>query len=163
MMSQISLPTGTGGLQLEKSESFYEIFSRCIAVSSKTSGFHLICSKKKFLDIVAKADYELRRHYPNIKGHSAVKWAGHLCSAIHHVRPIQFSSDGHPKPTQKPDIEFILNCDIAITFAIELIEKDYRSILYEKQKIKDGEPVFSPRSEFFELLRNTLYTVPYTV
>ncbi|MDI9349402.1 MAG: hypothetical protein QM537_05315 [Candidatus Symbiobacter sp.] len=164
-MTQNGQPSGSSGeeLKLKRPESFYEIFIQCVEIISRDSGFNLTCNPKLFKSIVTGVEFELRRHYPNIKGHSAVKWAAHLCSAIHHVRPVHFSLEQYPEPTQTPEREFQLNSEIGITFAIQLMEREYRMLLLEKQRIKQDEIVFAQRSEFLELLNQTFFKVPYTI
>ena len=145
---------------LEIDSTLYHMFKNCLDKFGKAREIALDYDPvltKNIIDAVAK---EIRQHYPNIPGTSGVKWAGHLCSAIHHQRPI-LMKDMHRNNSAK--YEFFLNAEFALIIAIEIIQRSYLGKINHNKEIKlRKSAVFDPRPEFYELIRSTLNTHLYT-
>ena len=151
---------GNGGvLVLDKAMMLVEIFDAC-SNKFKDKGVSLSYSIKEITNIIHSVSQDLRRHYPHIEGISGVKWAGFLCSAIHHKRPLYISTKD---PDNSPQNEYQLNTEIAISWAIEIIERSYKSMLVEQKRITESEQVFAIRETFSDFIREALRNAPYSI
>ncbi|MDI9408370.1 MAG: hypothetical protein QM523_03905 [Candidatus Pacebacteria bacterium] len=89
---------------------------------AKTKKISLVVTPSEFLDMMGVVVDELRSHYPNIQGHSGVKWAGHIAAAIAEQNIVKFAGThkyNNPHNLQK------INAQIAIIFAFSLLNKAY--------------------------------------
>ena len=163
-MSQIDSRAGQSAgneLVLNNQDNLHMMFQASLKRFAEYNKLELIYDDKAVKNLILGVGKEIRRNYPNIPGTSGVKWAGHLCSAIHHQRPI-LMKDMHRNTS--PQSEFSLNAEFAFIFAIEIIQKSYLGKINHNKEIEHTKSVvFETRSAFDELIRSTLITHFYAL
>ena len=107
----------------------------------------------EFDNLMFKVIDELRYHYPNIRDHSRVKWAGHVAAAIADRNPFKFV--GYHKFNDPHNLQ-IINSKIAIAFAFSLLNFAYYDKIIKAKYNTNGKHVMNMKYSISENLVSTL-------
>lgn len=141
-------------------EDLQDMFNKTVNRAWDKLRIELTYDHRRISNLFEQVAYDIQNHYPNIDGHSGVKWAGHICSAIHDEKPVKFKNKKHPKNT--PDMIHRINSLIGIFLVSHMIDNAYREQVKTAYGDKTPQRLLDFRDSVGSILRSSLIYSGYS-